>query len=114
MSDELKELKNIRKILTLAYAKAIENELGKYATTDERKKIWVLIDGTNMPKDMVRLISKLKVRAVNIFLNDLEKAGFIENPKRKPPRKLINYVPPTWIELLEENKSKKKGGKKDE
>ena len=107
-SEELKELQKITKILTLAHAEAIENEIAKYATTDKRKKVWVLIDGVNMPKDMVRLIGKIKVRAVFTFLNELEKAEFIENPKRKPPRKLIDYVPPAWIELLEESKGEKK------
>lgn len=102
MSEELKELRKITKILTLAHAKALEKEISKYATTDERKKIWVLINGINMSKDMVRLIGKIKVRAVDTFLKELEKAGFIENPKRKPPRKLIDYVPPAWVELLEE------------
>ena len=114
MNEQLKELQKITKILTLANAKALEKEISKYATTEERKKIWVLIDGINMPKDMVRLIGKIKLRAVQTSISDLEKAGFIENPKRKPPHKLIDYVPSAWIALLEENKSKKKGGKKDE
>ena len=108
MSDELKELQKITKILTLAHAEALEKEISKYATTDVRKKIWVLINGTNMPKDMVRLIGKVKVRAIETFLDELEEAQFIENPKRKPPRKLIDYVPPAWIELLEERKGEKK------
>jgi len=114
LSDELKELQKITKILTFAHAKAVEDEISKYATTDERKKVWVLIDGKNMTKDMVRLIGKVKTRAVDTFLKELEKAGLIENPRKKPPRKLIDYVPPVWIALLEETKDKKKEGKKIE
>lgn len=107
MSEELGELQKITKILTLAHAKAIEKEISNYATTDDRKKVWVLIDGINMPKDMVRLIGKIKVRAVETFLKELEKAGLIEKPRKKPPRKLIDYVPPAWIKLLEESKGEK-------
>lgn len=94
----------------LSNAKVIENEISQYATSDARKKIWVLIDGVNMPKDMARLIGKIKVRAVNLFLEDLGKAGLIENPKRKPPQKLINYVPLAWIELFKDKKARKING----
>ena len=108
MSEELRELQKITKILTLGHAEAIEKEIAKYATTDERKKVWVLIDGINMPKGMTRLIKGIKVRAIEVFLKEIERAGWIENPKKKPPRKLIDYVPPAWIELLEEGEGEKK------
>lgn len=101
VSDELKELEKITRILTLAHAKEIEGELTKYTTTDERKKIWVLIDGNNMPKDMAELAGNVKVRAIELFLKQLATAKLIENPSRKPPIKLIDYVPLSWIELLE-------------
>ena len=96
----LKELQKITKILTLAHANSLEKSISKYATTDTRKKIWVLIDGVNMPKDMVTKIGKVKVRAIERFLDVLENAGLIENPRRKPPSKLIDFVPSSWIELL--------------
>lgn len=108
MNEQLKELQKITKILTLAHAETLEKELSKYATTDERKKIWVLIDGVKMPKSMVSLIKGIKVRAIEIFLKEIERAGWIENPRKKPPRKLIDYVPPAWIDLLEEGKGEKK------
>ena len=93
MSEQLKELEKISRILMLAYAKEIEIELSKFASTDERKKIWVLIDGQNMPKDMAKLAGNVKVRAIERFLKQLAKAKLIENPSRKPPSKLIDYVP---------------------
>jgi len=104
MSDEITELQKISRVLTLAYAEAIEREIAKHATTNSRKKIWVLVDGTNMPKDIVRIIGKIEQGAVETFLSQLEKAKLIENPSRfarKPPSKLVDYVPPKWIELLE-------------
>lgn len=104
MSEQVKELERISRILMLVHAEEIESELSKYATTDERKKVWVLIDGKNMPKDMAKLAGNLKVRAIEIFLKQLAKAKLIENPSRKPPSKLIDYVPLSWTELLENEK----------
>jgi hypothetical protein len=108
MTDELTELKKISKLLILAHCEAIEKELSKYATTDERKKIWVLIDGTKLPRDMVSQIGNITQRAIEIFLDELEKAQLITNPKRKPAEKLLDYVPPKWIELLEKDKKARK------
>ena len=103
MSEELKELEKITKILILVYSDSLEKELSKYATTDERKMVWVLINDKNMPKDMVKLIGsdRIKTRAIHQYLNILENATLIKNPKRKPPKKLIDFVPASWIELLD-------------
>ncbi len=100
MSDELKELQKITRILTLANADSLSQALSEYASTDERKMIWVLIDGVQMPKDMAKKIGKITVRAVTSFLKELETARLIENPKRKPPTRLIDIVPSEWIDLL--------------
>lgn len=102
-SKQLKELQTITKILTLAHSESLEKAISKYASTDARKMIWVLIDGINMPEDIVNTIgtARIKKRAVYDFLKLLEKARLIENPKRKPPKKLIDFVPASWIELLE-------------
>ena len=111
MSDELVELKKISKILILANAKAIESELSKYATTDERKKIWVLIDGQKKPKELAQSLG-ITERAVYNFLKVLETAELIENPWGKAPRRLLDYVPASWVELtkIEEPKKEEKMG----
>ena len=100
MTDELAELRKISKILLLTNASVIESELGKIATSDDRKRMWVLIDGFRMPKDIA---SQLKItdRAVRYFLDGLAAAGFIENQKGEPPKKILDYVPPPWIELAQ-------------
>ena len=104
MSAELKELQKITRILTLAHADSLKKALEKYASTDERKMMWVLIDGTNMQKDMVNRIGteRIKKSAIYNFLEILEKAKLIENPWGKPPKRLVDVVPASWIELLEE------------
>ena len=111
LNEELKELKKITRILTTINAETLEKVIAKYASTDERKKIWVLIDGTKLPKDMVAIVGNIKKRAIELFLDELERAQLITNPKRKPAEKLVDYVPPQWVELLERNKKGRKNAK---
>ena len=113
MSDELAELRKISKILILANAKAIEDELLKYATTDERRKIWVLIDGKRMSKEIAKSIG-ITTRAVDMFLKDLESAEVIDNPWGKPPTRILDYVPASWLELIKVEVPKEEDQKLEE
>ncbi len=99
MSDELAELRKISKILILANSKVIKDELSKYATTDDRKRVWVLIDGQRMSKEIAQSIG-IKRRAVDLFLKNLKSAELIENPRGKPPKRILDYVPASWLELV--------------
>jgi hypothetical protein len=110
LSEELAELKKISKILALVNAQTLENELSKYATTEERKKAWILIDGNRQP-DEIAENAGLKLRATNIFLKSLTDATLIENPRGEPPRKILDYVPASWLNLIryEESKNKETG-----
>jgi len=105
---ELEELKKISKILTLVNAKALEIELSKYATTDERKKAWILIDGNTLPEEIGEKAG-MKLRTIQEFLKILADATLIENFRGNPPRRLIEYVPPPWLELLKPEEKKQKG-----
>ena len=105
MSEELTELKKISKILTMVNAETIENELAKYATTDERKKIWVLIDGKRMSKD-IATSSGVTRRAVDLFLKSLEVAELIESEWGKPPKRIIDFVPASWLDLIKPDEVK--------
>jgi len=99
-NENLAELRKISKILLLTNASVIESELAKIATSEDRKRMWVLIDGLRMPKDIA---SQLKItdRAVRYFLDGLSAVGFIENRKGEPPKKILDYVPPSWMELAQ-------------
>jgi len=113
MSEELAELRKISKILILANTKTVENELSKYATTDDRKRVWALINGKRMSKEIAQSIG-ISQRAVDIFLKVLETAELIENPRGKPPRKILDYTPPSWVELIEFETSKEEEQKPKE
>lgn len=95
----LKELKVISKVLILANADAIEKELSKIATTDERKKMWVLIDGKTMPKDIADHAG-VTAMSVSYFISAGVAAELIKYIKGKPPRRVLDYVPPGWISLI--------------
>jgi len=95
----LEELKTISKILTLAHGESLERELSKIASSDERKRMWVLIDGIKLPKDLAKE-AEVSVRSINRFLSIGQKAGLIRNPWGKPPTRLVDYVPAKWIELV--------------
>lgn len=96
----LRELRKISKILTLANAKIIEEELSKVANTDARKKMWVLIDGKRKPKDLAGETGVTNM-AVSLFLKVATSAELVEYVQREAPRRILDYVPPSWIELLE-------------
>jgi len=98
-SPELRELRRISKILLLANASAVERELSKLATTDERKRMWVLTDGKRMQKD-IATDAKVTQAAVSYFLSAGVSAQLIEYEHGKPPRRILDYVPPSWLELL--------------
>lgn len=98
-TDTLKELKKISKILLLTNATFIEKELGKIATSVDRKKMWVLIDSNRTPKQIAEQIG-VTASAVRYFLRDAKAADFIEYGESDAPRKILDYVPPSWIELL--------------
>jgi hypothetical protein len=105
---ELEELKKISKILTLVNAKTLEIELSKYATTNERKKAWVLTDGNSLPEEIGEKAG-MKLRTIQEFLKILSDATLIENLRGKPPRRLIDYVPAAWLELVKPEEKKQKG-----
>ena len=96
----LDELRKLSKIITLVYGDVIERELSKVCTSNERKKIWVLMDGKRMSKNIAKEIG-IAEWSVNRFLKIATNAGLAENPRGKPPYRVIDYVPPSWIELIE-------------
>jgi len=117
-NETLRELRKTSKILILANASVIEKELSKIATSDVRKKIWILIDGKRMAKDIANEIGVTQM-AVSYFLSAAVAAELIEYAPREPPRKILDYVPPSWIELvklpiIEEEKAEREQNKPEQ
>ena len=96
----LKELRKISKVITISNGDALEKELSKYASTDERKKIWVLIDGKRNSEQIANEIGITK-RTVDLTLQNFESAILIEERKYGiPPKRILDYVPSSWSSLV--------------
>ena len=96
----LKELRKMSKILIMSNGANLEAEIEKYATSNDRKKIWVLIDGKKQSDEIAKNIGLTK-RAVDIFLKILEDASLVERQYNKPPTRILDYVPAKWIEMVQ-------------
>jgi hypothetical protein len=97
--DVVKELKKIYKILLFSKGKAIEEELSKLIATNERRKMWVLLDGHRVPRELAKVVN-VSPMSVSRFLNLTVSAGLVEYEKGKPPVRMLDYVPAEWVELL--------------
>ena len=104
--DIIKELQKISKLITLATSDKIQAELGEVANTNNRKMMWVLIDGMRGAPEIAQEID-VSGRAVRNFLNQAKLVGLIDYQRNNPPVKIIDYVPPSWIELLSEDTEEK-------
>lgn len=102
-SSVLLELKKMSKILILANSAIIEQELSKIANSDARKKMWVLIDGKRMQKAIADEVGVTQA-AVSYFLTALAAAEFVEYNKGEPPRRILEYIPPAWIDIVLQGK----------
>src|SRR5213593_4411972 len=102
MSQEetLRELRKISKILTLSNSTIIEKELAKLASSKERRQMWVYTDGH---RDRIQIANEVKVtpQTVGKFLKAGVALGLIEYEAGKPPHRLLDYVPPEWLSLVE-------------
>ncbi|MDG6913710.1 MAG: hypothetical protein JRN34_04990 [Nitrososphaerota archaeon] len=106
-ADTLRELRKISKILLLVNAQLVEKEIGRIASTNDRKKMWVLIDGKRSSKDIADLVG-VTPRGVNIFLREARLAGFIDYVEEHP-MKILDYVPAAWIALVPSEEEAGKG-----
>lgn len=95
----LRELRKISKILILTNASVIEKELSKIANSDTRKKMWILTDGKRMSADIAKEAG-VTAMAVSYFLNAGVVAELIEYERGEPPRRILDFVPPSWLDLI--------------
>lgn len=91
----LEELIMIRKLLTILSQDKLadfnEQIKNRYLTTEQRKKMYDLFDGTKSLKEIGEEVNTSS-EAVRLFAVSLEKAGLIEyvsNAKAKCPKRLF-------------------------
>jgi hypothetical protein len=109
--DTLRELRKISKILILTNSAAVEKELAKIASTKERKQMWVYTDGKRVPKEIAQAV-KVTPQAVSLFLLAGVALDLIEYERGNAPRRILDYVPPEWLSLVEISAETEEGSEK--
>jgi len=64
--------------------------------------MWIYIDGSRYQPELAEL-SGVSQQAVSYFLQEAKLVGIIEYPKGRPPYKILDYVPPKWLDLVGDN-----------
>ncbi|MCL5989174.1 MAG: hypothetical protein M1166_02450 [Candidatus Thermoplasmatota archaeon] len=95
----VRELRKLSKILLFSNGRVIEEGLSRLITTTERRKMWVLADGTKLPVEIAKIVNVTPM-SVSRFLSLTVSAGVIEYERGKPPTRILDYVPAEWVDLL--------------
>jgi hypothetical protein len=88
-------LKVIRKLTEIQLHGPIKDELTKFASSSERRRLWTLCDGTMTTIEMSKKIG-VSPRAVQYFVQDGLRAGFLRVDRRGYPSRTIDWTPPEW------------------
>jgi hypothetical protein len=88
-------LKVIRKLTEIQLHGPIKDELAKFASSAERRKLWGLCDGTTTTIEMSKRVG-ITPRTVQYFVQDGLKAGFLRVDRRGYPSRTIDWTPPEW------------------
>ena len=62
--------------------------------------MWVLLNGKRMSKEIADAV-KVTPQAVSLFLIAGAGLELIDYQRGKPPRRILDYVPPEWLALVE-------------
>ena len=85
----------IRELLQIIASDKIKEQVEQLATTDERKKVWALCDGAYSTSEIAERV-KISLRAVQIFLKELQDAGLLITERRGYPKRAFDFVPLGW------------------
>ena len=91
----LVELVEIKQLLILNSREALKRELNEIASTDERKRIWGLLDGLTPTIEIAKKVG-MSARAVQIFVSQLEEKELMITEKRGYPKRRMDYIPSDW------------------
>lgn len=101
-------LSAIRKILEIQAKQSIVNELEGFASTEERRKMWLLCNGELSNDEIAKKVGST-LRAVQYFVKDGRAVGLITMAKRGFPKRAMELLPKNWKEfkMLEKTESDK-------
>ena len=91
----LSELVEIKKILLFNSRETLKKELNDMASTEERKKIWGLLDGLTSTTEISEKAG-VSARTVQLFVSQLEEKDLVITEKRGYPKRRMDYIPSDW------------------
>jgi len=91
----LAELGEIKQILLLNFREVLKMELNEIASTEERKKIWGLLDGLTSTAEISKKVG-VSARTVQMFVSQLEEKELVITEKRGYPKRRMDYIPSDW------------------
>lgn len=89
------ELVKVRSLLERMAREELKRELEQVATTQERRKVWALLDGVS-GTDEIASKACVTQRAVQMFVKDLMDADLITLEKRGYPKRKFDFIPSNW------------------
>ena len=97
MTEEIiSELKSIKLLLSITNSVQLDSYLNKIITTENRRKIWIAIDGQHMQNEIAIEVG-VSQKAVSKFLKILTESKLIDYKPYTPPTRNIDYVPASWF-----------------
>ena len=95
IEEVFEEVSKIRKLLEILLRENIKEELEIVATTPERKKIWVLCDGSTNTKGIAKEVG-MSLRAVQTTIKELKDHDLIKHEKGGYQQRIFDYIPYDW------------------
>lgn len=90
-------LESIERILEIQARPVIKAEIENLASTSERRKMWILCDGSRETEEAAKIVGT-SARAVRYFASDGRRTGLISAESEGYPRRTIDFVPGDWKE----------------
>ena len=90
-------LVEIRKLVNIVATQMAIDRIGKLASTEKQKTIWVLCSGKLTRKQLAQK-SGTHLNTVKAFVEEAMTYGLLEEEKAKGghPKRVIDYVPSEW------------------
>jgi predicted transcriptional regulator len=89
------ELLTVRRLLEMLIRNELIKNIESIATTDERRKIYTLMDGFSSTEEIAQKIG-VSQRTVQMMVKELAGADLVILEKRGYPRRTFDYIPSGW------------------
>lgn len=89
----IEEISTIRRLVEILAKDKLKAEINQVVTTDLRKKMWNLFNGSNSTGEIAEK-AKVSQRAVQMFVKDLQEKDLVVIKKRGYPKRKFDLLFP--------------------